>query len=374
MKNKIYPKEQIKHYLLIDAVSIIFLSYIVLSSESDLGILGRLCSLCIFFLSFYMALWYRDWRLLAAVITGTAILTLLGVFVGSSVLLFGFIFADLLGRAHSKWHIGLGIAAIALMFLLVPWKSQEAFFTLKYPLLLPIMILQMVFPVLIYIKEKNKSLRGELDAANQQIQHFIQQEERQRIARDLHDTLGHTLTMIKMKSELTDRLIDQDPRQAQKELKDILVTSRIALKQVRELVSDMKFISLESEWGHSRQLLQTAGMELFITAKGSLPLLSSVEETMLALSVREAVTNIVKHSKAKRCTVEQGVNSQVYYVKIMDDGVGLVKIEDGNGIQSMKERMQALQGSATVENRRDGGTAVVLKIPIRQDGKGRPAS
>lgn len=86
------------------------------------------------------------------------------------------------------------------------------------------------FPILIYIKEKAKSLQSELDAANKQI---VQQEERQRIARDLHDTLGQTLTMIKLKSELTTRLVDKDSSKAKEELKEILATTRIALKQVR---------------------------------------------------------------------------------------------------------------------------------------------
>jgi two-component system sensor histidine kinase DesK len=371
MINKIYPRDQIKQYLLIDVAAVVFLSYIVLSS-SALGLLEDLFLLLIFLASFYMALWHTDWRLLAACMAGIATLSVLGIYTGPSILLFGFIFADLLGRARSKWHIGIGMVAIALMFFLVPWKSEGAFFTPKQFVLLPVMILQMVFPVLIYIKERNKSLQGELDAANQQIQHYIQQEERQRIARDLHDTLGQTLTMIKMKSELAARLIDHNPVHAKKELKDILDTSRTALKQVREVVSDMKFISLESEWEHSRHLLQTAGIELEI--KGRPPLLSSVEETMLALSVREAMTNIVKHSRAKRCIVEQGTTADFYYVRIIDDGVGLVHIGGGNGIQSMKERMKGIGGDALVENGSGGGTTVVLKIPVRHEGKGKPAS
>lgn len=374
MGNKIYPRDQIKHYLLIDTVSIVFLCYMVLRSDTTLGLLGNIFVLLVFLISFYIALWHRDGRLLAAVITGIAALTILGMYVSPTILMFGFIFADLLGRARSKIYIGIGIAAIALMFFLVPWNNTGNLFKLQFPVLLPIMILQLIFPILIYIREKNKSLQGELDAANQQIEHYIQQEERQRIARDLHDTLGQTLTMIKLKSELTTRLIDQDPQQAKEELKDILATSRTALKQVRELVSDMKFISLASELEHSRQLLKTAGMELSIKEKGQPTLLSSVEETMLALSVREAVTNIIKHSRAKRCSIEVVILDHVFCIHITDDGVGLENQGDGNGLQSMKERMQALHGSATIENGPDGGTAVILKLPLYQEGKGKPAS
>lgn len=107
---------------------------------------------------------------------------------------------------------------------------------------------------------KAKSLQKELSAANSQIERYIQEEERHRIARDLHDTLGQTLTMIKLKSELTIRLIEKDTTQAKQELNDILDTSRFALKQVRELVTDMKYISIESELNHLRELLRTAGI------------------------------------------------------------------------------------------------------------------
>lgn len=374
MINKIYPRDQIRHYLLIDAAAIVFLSYIVLRSDTALGLWGNIFLLLVFLISFYIGLWHRDWRLLAAVITGIATLVLFGMYVGTPILMFGFIFADLLGRARSKTHIGIGIAAIALMFFLVPWKNTGNLFKLEHSMLLPIMILQLVFPILIYIREKNKSLQGELDEANQQIEYYIQQEERQRIARDLHDTLGQTLTMIKLKSELTTRLIDHDPQKAKEELKDILATSRTALKQVRELVSDMKFISLASELAHSRQLLKTAGMELSIREKGQPALLSSVEETMLALSVREAVTNIIKHSRAKRCNMEIVTLDHALYIHILDDGVGLENQGGGNGFQSMQERMQALAGSATIENGPYGGTLVILKLPLYREGEGEPAS
>jgi two-component system sensor histidine kinase DesK len=143
----------------------------------------------------------------------------------------------------------------------------------------------------------------------------------------------------------------------------------VALKQVRELVSDMKFISLASEIEHSRKLLHTAGIALTVVEKEKLPLLSSVEETMLALSVREAITNIIKHSQAKQCSIRMETGENYFCVTIIDDGVGLVKKEGGNGIQSMRERMEALHGSLLIHPSPGQGTAVSLKLPIRQQGK-----
>ncbi|WP_374016721.1 sensor histidine kinase [Paenibacillus thiaminolyticus] len=368
---KIYPRDQIKNYLLIDVIAIVYLFYMVLSSRSNPGLLGSLLLLLSFLVSFYFGLWHRNGYLLAAVLAGLATTALIGIYIDPNLLIFGCIFADLIGRSKSKWHIGIAIAAIALMFILVYvvyGKRTDNF------LFLPIMIVQMLFPIVIHIMEKAKRLQSKLDAANQQLEKYIQQEERQRIARDLHDTLGQTLMMIKLKCELANKWIDKNPIQAKEELKDILYTSRIALKQVRELVSDMKFISLAHEIEHCRKLLHTAGIELDIVENGTPPLLASVEETMIALAVREAATNIVKHSQAKQCTIRLETVDNLYCVSITDDGVGLLPIATGNGIQSMKERMQALHGTFTVGSSPGGGTSISMQLPLRQLGKESPAT
>ncbi|SES16443.1 two-component system, NarL family, sensor histidine kinase DesK [Gracilibacillus ureilyticus] len=362
---KIYPRDQIKQYLLIDVISIVFLCYIILREQTVFGLFGNLLLLALFLLSFYIGLWYRDWRLLAASLSGLFVLTLFGVFVSSSILLFGFIFADLIGRARSKWHIGFGIAAIAIMFSIVAWKSSDI--SDDY-FLLPVLILQLVFPILIHIKEKSNRLQGELDAANIQIEKYIQEEERQRIARDIHDTLGQTLTMIKLKSELTTRLIDKDVPRAREELNDILVTARSALKQVRELVSDMKFISLQSELDNAEKLMNSVGIECKLHTE-KLPLLSSVTETMIALSVRESVTNVIRHSRASCCTIAIEVTDRIIIIRINDNGIGLNDSESGNGIQSIKERMQLIKGTATISNSSSGGTEVKLNIPYHGERK-----
>ncbi|MCG7345974.1 sensor histidine kinase [Sporosarcina sp. ACRSL] len=365
MELRIYPKEQMKHYLIIDVISLVFLIFSVLESESVLGLPARLVLLAFFLFSFYIALWHRDGRLLLAVLGGVAILTVFGVLLTPTILLFGFIFADLLGRATSHWHRGIGIAAIGAMFLTVFFINLNAEYSWEHFTLLPIMILQMVFPLLIYIREKNLQLNDELQVVNHQLeQQNIEEQERHRIARDLHDTLGQTLTMIKLKSELSAKWIDHDTEQAKKELMDILSSSRIALKQVRELVSEMKFISLEKEVEQVRSILSQAGVEATIEEEEKPPLLSSVEETMLSLSLREAVTNVIKHSKATHCLIRLSMVNNAYAIQVADNGIGLQNVKSGMGMQSMKERMQALLGTATVEDGETGGTVVSLILPI----------
>ncbi|MGE7113059.1 sensor histidine kinase [Lysinibacillus sp. NPDC047702] len=284
------------------------------------------------------------------------------------MLVFGFTFADLLGRAKSKWHIAGGILGIAVMFLVVMRLTTDSLLPVESQVLAPIMIIQLVFPVLIYFVEKSKNLQSELADVNTQL---VQQEERQRIARDLHDTIGHTLTMIKVKTELTTKLIDRDPTSVKQELNDILATTRTALKQVRELVSDMNFVPLHTELLHCQQLLQSANITTTINNQCPKIVLSSVEETMLALCVREATTNMLKHSHAQNCQITIQCQNGQYSLAIIDDGIGLQHKGLGNGIHSMKERMHVLQGDAIIEGNTMTGTSVLFSIPI-QDGKEPP--
>ena len=366
MALRIYPKEQMKHYLIIDAISIVFLIFIVLEAESVLALPVRLLLLAIFLFSYYIALWHKDVRLLLAVLGGISILTVFGILINPPLLLFGFIFADLLGRAASHWHRGIGIAAIGGMFLTVFFIYSNAEFSWEHNFLLPVMILQMVYPLLVYIRGKNLHLKDELLVANHQLeQQYIEEQERHRIARDLHDTLGQTLTMIKLKSELSAKWIDHDKEQAKKELLDILSSSRIALKQVRELVSEMKFIPLDKEIEQVKTILTQAGMEATVEVVKQPPLLSSVEETMLSLSLREAATNVIKHSEATNCLIRLTIENDAYVIRIVDDGIGLRQASIGNGMQSMQERMQALLGTAAVADGEGGGAVVTLRLPLR---------
>ncbi len=342
----------------------IFLIAIVLWSGS-LPLAMKITLLLLYLGAFYNALWHKNGRLLVASLVGFIVITILSIYIEPFMLIFGFTFADLLGRAKSKWHIGCGILAIAIMFLTVMYLATDSFLQKESQVLVPIMMFQLVLPILIYFVEKSKNLQAELADVNMQL---VQQEERQRIARDLHDTIGHTLTMIKVRTELTTKLIDRDPSRVKQELDDILATTRTALKQVRELVSDMNFISLQTELVHCKQLLQSANMTTSLHNQCPQIVLSSVEETMLALCVREATTNIVKHSQAKKCHIIIQYHTGQYTLIMKDDGIGLQQKGFGNGIHSMKERMHILQGYATINSNTPTGTSVTLTLPI-QDGK-----
>ena len=144
--------------------------------------------------------------------------------------------------------------------------------------------------------------------------------ERERIARDLHDLLGHTLSLITLKAELARKLVDRDPQRAKQEMQDVEHTSRAALADVREAISGYRGQGFAAELLRARQTLQTAGIT--VDCEASQVPLSPAQETVLALALREAVTNVVRHAQAQTCSVRLGRDEQLCTLEIADNGCG----------------------------------------------------
>ncbi|PTM57931.1 sensor histidine kinase [Desmospora activa] len=374
MLQKLYPRDQIDKYLFVDVIAFVSLAYQVFLVYHSFGFIGSFLLYGIYFGAYYVGLWYQDWRIVISIYTGCGVLAVLGLFYHPFLTFYAFIQAAQLGLVRSKRLIGVSMLAILVMHATVYYGREGEWtgFGESYYLLL--LILQLLTPMILYIIQRSRSLGDALDEANKKIERYAQEEERNRIARDLHDTLGQTLTMIKMKSELAMRLMDKESKQAKQEMKEVMETSRFALKQVREVVTSMKHVSVAEEIKQGQILFQTAKVDVIIKESGPQPNLSQVKETMLALSMREAFTNVMKHSQAQTCTVQLGWKSDgQYVVKVVDDGVGLTNKEKlGHGIESMRERMHLVGGSAVVGASVDGGFVVTLSIPANhgKDEKG----
>ena len=368
MFTNFYPRDQIKRYLLIDVASIIFLFYMVFSQRSELSFMIKMMLIISFLLCYYISLWVRDYRLIITTFVGCIILTIFTIYIDHTLIIYGFIFADMLGRVKEKIYMGFGILILALMFVTVIFHGGGIVFFSQYPILLPLMIFQMVLPIVINIVEKSKHLQVELNEANEMLEKYIQEEERNRIARDLHDTLGQTLTMIKVKSELTERLIDKDPEVAKKEIRDILSSSRKAIKQVRELVTGMKYISLEDEIELSKKQLHDGNIKMVIRKGVSIPSIPKMDETMLSLSVREVITNIIRHSQAMCCSLTLESNPQNFVIIVEDDGIGIRfnSHRNGYGLLSIEERLRSINGTCTIHSSTGKGTRIILEVPLRK--------
>lgn len=187
--------------------------------------------------------------------------------------------------------------------------------------------------------------------------------ERERIARDLHDVLGHTLSVIVLKAELAKRLMERDPRRAAQEIADVESTARTALAEVREAIGGYRSQGLTAELERARHTLDTAGVVLTWEAPpAGLPALDATEETVLSLSVREAVTNIVRHAEATRCTMRLATTPDGFYSLLVEDNGRHAIQQEGNGLRGMRERVASLGGRFSIRSER--GTRLLIELSI----------
>jgi len=201
----------------------------------------------------------------------------------------------------------------------------------------------------------------QLSQAREQIARLAVGEERLRFARDLHDLLGHSLSVIALKSELAGRLIKTTPGLAANEVDDIEQVARDALREVRDAVAGYRQPSLSAELAGAREALTAAGIEL--RAEGEHMPLPPAVEAVLAWAVREGVTNVMRHSQAKRCTVRIFKKDGSAAVEVVDDGRGGTP-EPGSGLHGLRERVLERGGTLTAEPLPHEGFRLRVTVPL----------
>ena len=231
----------------------------------------------------------------------------------------------------------------------------------------------------IYVEHRRKNVM--LRLAREEVHRLERVAERERIGRDLHDLLGHTLSLIAIKSELAAKLIERDKAAAAREVTEVTHIAREALKQVRTAVTGIRSAALENEVASARALLETDGVALTFEREGGL--LPPEVETAVAMILREAVTNIQRHAQARRATVEvvtravasvAGTKGQerVVLLTVSDDGRGGIEAS-GNGLTGIRERVRALAGTLEIDSPRGKGTTLRVSLPLL-DARGGAAS
>jgi two-component system, NarL family, sensor histidine kinase DesK len=206
---------------------------------------------------------------------------------------------------------------------------------------------------------EQKRAENKLRIANEEIHQLAALAERERIARDLHDVLGHTLSVIVLKAELARRLIERDPARAAQEIAEVERTARTALTEVRETIGGYRSQGLPAELEQARNTLQSAGVAL--ACESPLPQLHATEETVLCLAVREAVTNIVRHAHATHCTVRFATSPDGYRTLLIADNGAPPNLQEGNGLRGMRERVQSLGGRLSIST--DPGVTLLIELP-----------
>lgn len=255
-------------------------------------------------------------------------------------------------RARRWLAVCFGLGAIVALVSPVP-----------FPYNVPAFGIPLVFVWFVGLSVMNDAERdreaARLRVDHTRVQHLATMAERDRIARDLHDLLGHTLTAMVVRAQLVQRLVATDPERAVAEAAGIETASREALSAVRDTVSGYRTHSLDDEITEARQALDAAGVSLEV--HGLDVDLAPEVETALALALREGVTNVVRHAGARRCWVTLERDATQLRLAIRDDGRG--GGADGNGLRGMRERVAAFGGS--VERSSGPGTVLTVAVPAR---------
>ncbi|MFD1676534.1 sensor histidine kinase [Alicyclobacillus fodiniaquatilis] len=193
--------------------------------------------------------------------------------------------------------------------------------------------------------------------------------ERLRFARDLHDLLGHSLSLIALKSDLTSRLLDTAPDHARREIQDIESTAREALREVRQVVLNYRQPTLLEELEGAKEMLAAAGVDCEIEYAGeSIPIQINA---VLAWAVREAVTNVIRHAKATYCHIGIAYVNDEIRARIVNDGcipgstlTQSPSISGGSGLAGISDRVMAVHGKFHVDRRTDDYFCLDISIPI----------
>lgn len=338
--------------------------YFIFQSSSTIEIVVGISLTVLFFISFRFAFLSSKWPVYVWVCILVAIsvtMTILFQFI-----YFSFYIAYYNGSIRNRaafttayvLHLISAIASINYNLVV-----QDPLFIQQLPIIIIVFISIILLPFTLYNRKKQEKLETQLQMANNRISDLVKQEERQRIARDLHDTLGQRLSLIGLKSDLARKLIEKDPERAKMELIDVQQTARSALNEVRNLVSSMRSIRVNDEIVLVQQMLKAAQIEYTGAPSFQLENTSLFAENVLSMCMKEAVTNIVKHSQAFSCHIQIEQLEDAILMTIKDDGVGLNRYDvgKGSGLPGMRERLEFVNGS--LEVRSENGTTIVMKVP-----------
>ncbi|QQK77421.1 sensor histidine kinase [Salicibibacter cibarius] len=339
-------------------------SFIIHSSSSFEVTIG-LVLLVLFFTAYRLSFIKRGWTVYLTL--SIEMVINIGMTMYFGYVYFALFLAFFIGNIQNKGgfvtlyviHLTTTIFAITAGFFL-----QSETFLMQLPFILISVIGVILLPFVIYNRNKRERLEHQLENANEKISQLMVVEERQRIARDLHDTLGQKLSLIGFKSDLAGKLFDVKPESAKSEIEDIHHTARTALNEVREIVSDMKGTKLKDEVSHAREILEATHIDFTMTGDAELSNTPLLVENVLSMCLKEAVTNIVKHSQASLCHLSIKDSSSELVMKVRDNGIGIPasqKTTMESGLQGMKERLEFVNGSLSKES--SNGMTLTIKVP-----------
>jgi len=315
------------------------------------------------FLSLYFGVVLLPRRRMQAVALGMVALSLLLVPwypSAMSYFTYGCIFLGL-GQWRRWWGYPLALVVLNLLFVATtrsvgyPWTAM---------VWMPVTTLAvgMVVQLQRMIERKDEAL----ELSQEEVRRLAATAERERIGRDLHDLLGHTLSLVALKADLAGKLIRRDGAAARREIDELGEVARQALAEVRRAVTGIRAAQFAAELAAARLLLQGEGIDLQVPRNDAARLPPELE-TALALCLREAMTNVHRHARARRVTVTLEAVAGRCRLRVEDDGRG-GPVRPGNGLCGMRERIAALGGVLRLEPARPRGTVVLAEVPLASAG------
>lgn len=271
-----------------------------------------------------------------------------------------FIFAAAMCAGFAPpWRAYLALAGVLALSLVV----GATLTTYSLAFMMPALAVGVPVGVASIMDASLRRSRERLLRKQEEVEHMATIAERERISRDLHDLLGHTLSLITLKAELAGKLAGRDLDACRREIADIEHCARNALAEVRSAVTGYRMTGLQHELASARATLDAAGVAL--TADVAPVAIPAAAENVLALALREAVTNIVRHAGASRCDVSLGLEGGMILFRIADNGAlrqAGSALRHGNGLCGMQERVDSIGGQLSM--RANNGLALELRLPM----------
>jgi len=284
---------------------------------------------------------------------------------GLSYFVFGCVMLQPRRNGGVYGYLALLVALNLVLVLLAAWIGYA------WQALLWIPTVTAIIAVIVMVDRASHQKDAALKLSHEEVRRLAALAERERIGRDLHDLLGHTLSMVALKSELAARLVTRDPAAAGGEMREVGTIAREALTQVRQAISGIRTAGIAAELASARLLLETDGIafDYVIEQEFAGAALDPAAENALAMALREAVTNIQRHARAHRASVRFSLEHGEALVRIDDDGRGGA-VAPGTGLSGMRERLASVGGELRIARAAGGGIEIEARVPIR---RGLPA-
>ncbi|MFC4932102.1 sensor histidine kinase [Massilia sp. GCM10023247] len=316
-------------------------------------------TLAVFVPLYFATYWARDWQSVGCMLAGCLIGALWVRWNIGAATFFIFACAAAAGIAAMRYAM-LAIACVIALGLLASLQVAQA--QMRFLFLMPILTISLPVGLGAVMDARLRRSRQALLRKQEEVEHMATIAERERISRDLHDLLGHSLSLIALKAELARKLVHRDSEACAREIGDIEASARQALAEVRAAVSGYRESGLAHALAGARASLAAAGVEL-VEQVDRIDVAPATEH-VLALALREAVTNVVRHAGARRCRLSLGREDNSVVLRVADDGERLrggVAPRPGNGLAGMQERAAALGGKLAL--RAEAGLSLELRVP-----------